>query len=414
MRPIFVSYRRDDSEGEAGRLFGDLVAHFGEDSVFMDVAAIEAGRDIRKVIDESVANCGVLLAVIGKNWVEAKNSAGQRRLDDPSDFVRLETAAALKRDISVIPVLVRGASVPRADQLPEDLKDLAYRHGVELTHPRWNTDLQLLIKALRPHVGESKTAPGAQSQGAAAVLTAPAPAPPTARNVGAKTTPAAPRKPKALILAVMAAVLAIGAAAAYIMMLNHVEDLIPSITAAVIEPDEMKKFQGDNVEVKGYVSGNFLTGTDVKILNYDIPGLGIRLDGSPTDQRLNFIISSTLPICPGTVIRIGVEKKETTKPVYITEQYRPTLPTLTNVAGSLKQGDKDATVTLTGTGFIPGCTDVVVTPLNTVMVSTVNVKSSQSLAVKLSPSHTAPPTVNMAVRNPTGSSSTKELTITKK
>ena len=196
--------------------------------------------------------------------------------------------------------------------------------------------------------------------------------------------------------------------------ITEVEDLLPSITSAVIEPDEMKKFQGDNVEVKGYVSGNFLTGTDVKILNQDIPGLGIRLDGSPTDQRLNFIISSTLPICPGTVIKIGMVKKETTKPVDITVQYSPALPTLTNVAGPLKQGDKDATVTLTGTGFIPGCTDVEVTPLNTVKVGTVTVKSSQSLEVKLSPSDTAPATANIAVKNKTGIGSTKPLTITKK
>lgn len=125
MRAIFVSYRRDDSEGEAGRLFDDLVSHFGEPSVFMDVAAIAVGRDFRKAIDESVATCGVLLSIIGKDWVNAKNEAGQRRLDDPSDFVRLETASALKRDIPVIPVLVHGARMPRPEQLPDDLKELA-------------------------------------------------------------------------------------------------------------------------------------------------------------------------------------------------------------------------------------------------------------------------------------------------
>ena len=152
MRAIFISYRRDDSEGEAGRLFDDLVKEFGEASVFMDVAGIEIGRDFRKAIDESVATCGVVLSVIGKGWIDAKNEAGERRLDSTSDFVRLETASALKRDIPVIPVLVRGASMPRADQLPDDLKDLAYRNGCELTHARWMSDVQLLIKALRPYV----------------------------------------------------------------------------------------------------------------------------------------------------------------------------------------------------------------------------------------------------------------------
>src|SRR5271170_5793188 len=150
MARIFVSYRREDAEGEAGRLFDDLVNHFGEDSVFLDVAAIEVGRDFRKAIDDSVSTCGVLLAIIGKGWLDAKNDAGDRRLDDPSDFVRLETASALKRDIPVIPVLVHGAKMPREDQLPEDLKDLSYRNGLELTHARWNSDMEVLIRALNP------------------------------------------------------------------------------------------------------------------------------------------------------------------------------------------------------------------------------------------------------------------------
>ena len=114
------------------------------------------GRDFRKAIDESVATCGVLLAIVGKNWIDAKNEAGERRLDDPSDFVRLETASALKRDIPVIPVLVHGARMQRPDELPDDLRDLAYRNGCELTHARWGSDLQLLIAALRAHVEDPK------------------------------------------------------------------------------------------------------------------------------------------------------------------------------------------------------------------------------------------------------------------
>jgi TIR domain len=151
MRAIFISYRRDDTEGEAGRLFSDLTKHFGADRVFMDVTGIEPGRDFRKVIDQHVATCGVLLAMIGPQWVSARNSGGQRRLDDPIDFVRLETASALKRDIPVIPVLVHEAKMPRVDEVPDDLKDLCYRSAVELTHARWDSDVQLLIKALGLH-----------------------------------------------------------------------------------------------------------------------------------------------------------------------------------------------------------------------------------------------------------------------
>ena len=159
MRAIFISYRRDDAEGQAGRLFDDLTQHFGDDSVFMDVAAIEPGRDFRRAIDEQVASCGVLLAIIGKNWLTAKDESGARRLDDPMDFVRLETASALKRDIPVVPVLVHGASMPRAEELPEDLKELAFRNAVELTHARWDSDVQVLVKALRSHLGSAQSRP---------------------------------------------------------------------------------------------------------------------------------------------------------------------------------------------------------------------------------------------------------------
>jgi hypothetical protein len=149
LRAIFISYRRQDAEGEAGRLFDDLVSHFGERSVFMDVATIQAGRDFRTAIDDSVATCGVLLAMIGPGWLDARDEAAARRLDDRGDFVRIETAAALRRDIPVIPVLLRGAKVPRADQLPPEIADLAYRNAVELTHARWKSDVQVLITALR-------------------------------------------------------------------------------------------------------------------------------------------------------------------------------------------------------------------------------------------------------------------------
>jgi len=134
-------------------LYDDLARQFGDQSVFMDVTAIEPGRDFRAQIRKSLDNCGVFLAVIGANWTDARNEAGKRRLEDPADFVRLETATALKRgDIPVIPVLVRGAKMPQVEALPEDLLDLAYRNAVELTHARWSSDLQLLVKALHPLV----------------------------------------------------------------------------------------------------------------------------------------------------------------------------------------------------------------------------------------------------------------------
>ena len=115
---IFISYRRDDSEGEAGRLYDDLVRAYGNDSVFMDVAGIAPGLDFRKAIDDNVAGCGVFLAIIGPQWATITDPGGQRRLDDANDFVRLEIASALARNIAVIPVLVhdRTCRIPTSFQ----------------------------------------------------------------------------------------------------------------------------------------------------------------------------------------------------------------------------------------------------------------------------------------------------------
>jgi flagellar biosynthesis GTPase FlhF len=158
MRGIFISYRREDAEGQAGRLFDDLSAHFGRDAVFMDVAGIKKGLDFRRIIDEHVASCGVLLVLIGKRWLSATDSKGKRRLDDANDFVRLETAAALSRDIPVVPVLVQDAVMPTEQDLPDVLKELAFRNGTELTHARWDSDVKLLIEDLRPYLETPTTA----------------------------------------------------------------------------------------------------------------------------------------------------------------------------------------------------------------------------------------------------------------
>lgn len=216
MPAIFISYRREDAEGEAGRLFDDLAAQFGSDFIFMDVVDIKPGRDFRKVIDENVSSCGVLLALIGKGWTNARDGAGRRRLDDPQDFVRLETASALKRDILVIPVLVHGASMPLAEQLPEELKELAYRNAVELTHARWESDVQVLIKALSGYVGLPKGASemkaglsAAGSPGRAGVGT---------KGPAAATEPA--RKSRSAIFAALmvAMLVTVGIVATYILV----------------------------------------------------------------------------------------------------------------------------------------------------------------------------------------------------
>jgi hypothetical protein len=157
MGKIFISYRRTDSEGEAGRLFDDLKSVFGDDHVFIDVEGIDPGKDFRKEIEVAVGACDVLIAVIGKKWLNAVDEAGKLRLDDPQDFVRLETAAALRRDITVIPVLVQRVEMPRSDQLPSELKALAWRNGFELRHDRWNVDIAELIKKLKKILPDNTT-----------------------------------------------------------------------------------------------------------------------------------------------------------------------------------------------------------------------------------------------------------------
>jgi hypothetical protein len=160
MRAIFISYRRDDSEGHAGRLYGDLAKQFGNKSVFMDVAGLGPGVNFPNVINQKIASCGVLLAVIGPGWLDAKDEFGHRRLDNPADFVRLETAAALKRDI-LVPILVHDARMPKPEQLPEDIRALVYCTAVELTHTRWASDVAELAKSLHELLGNRKQAPPA-------------------------------------------------------------------------------------------------------------------------------------------------------------------------------------------------------------------------------------------------------------
>jgi len=133
---IFISYRCEDSQGEALHLFDDLKKCFGTERVFMDVTGIDPGRNFRRVIENAVSSCDLFIAMIGKKWLDASDESGKRRLDDPKDFVRLEAGAALGRDVAVIPVLVQGAAMPRPEQLPAELEPLAWRNAFELRHNR--------------------------------------------------------------------------------------------------------------------------------------------------------------------------------------------------------------------------------------------------------------------------------------
>ena len=101
MGKIFISYRREESEGYAGRLFDGLKEHFGQEHVFMDVIGIESGADFVEALNNALGSCSVLISVIGKSWLSIAGATGNRRLDDPQDFIRLETKIALERACNV-------------------------------------------------------------------------------------------------------------------------------------------------------------------------------------------------------------------------------------------------------------------------------------------------------------------------
>ena len=156
---VFISYRRDDSAGHAGRVHDRLELEFGRDLLFMDVDAVPLGMNFIKILDEAVAKCDALLAVIGPNWLDLRDKEGSRRLDDPHDYVRIEIAAALQRDIPVIPVLLDGAEIPRVDQLPQDIEELALRNGLFVRHASFHNDMDRLIAGLRAPLGQLDAPP---------------------------------------------------------------------------------------------------------------------------------------------------------------------------------------------------------------------------------------------------------------
>ncbi|MDQ5815439.1 MAG: TIR domain-containing protein [Actinomycetota bacterium] len=150
---IFISYRRDDSAGHAGRLYDKLSEGFGADQIFMDIDTIDPGHDFIEVIDRALASSKVVIALIGRRWTTATDSAGRKRLENPQDFVRMEVARSLETGIRVIPVLVQGATMPGPDELPADLTALTRRHAIELSDVRWQYDVGRLTTAIEESLG---------------------------------------------------------------------------------------------------------------------------------------------------------------------------------------------------------------------------------------------------------------------
>jgi TIR domain len=146
---VFLSYRRDDAGGYAGRLADALFRRLGPISVFQDVTAISPGQDYAVAIDRALGDSDAALVVIGPSWLTAATPQGTPRLLEADDYVHLEVARALERDIRVIPVLVGGARLPEATQLPDDLQGMVQRQAVELHNETWHQDVDGLVRSLR-------------------------------------------------------------------------------------------------------------------------------------------------------------------------------------------------------------------------------------------------------------------------
>lgn len=153
---IFLSYRREETGYAAGWLYDRLAERFSDGQVFKDVDSIELGDDFIEAVVTAVESCDVLLALIGDRWLTITDADGRRRLDDPEDFVRLEIETALTRGVRVIPILVAGARMPDAIDLPPGLARLVRRQALDLSPNRFEADLSRLLKVLNSTLAETK------------------------------------------------------------------------------------------------------------------------------------------------------------------------------------------------------------------------------------------------------------------
>ena len=151
MTQIFISYRRADSQAIADRIHDHMAREFGANNVFQDVEDIPPGADFREYLAHAVASSDVLLVIIGKRWLDITDEMGKRRLDDATDFVRIEVETGLNRDnVLVIPIMVDATTMPSVKSLPPTLRALTYRNGVIVRHnPYFDHDIERLIARIK-------------------------------------------------------------------------------------------------------------------------------------------------------------------------------------------------------------------------------------------------------------------------
>lgn len=148
MSKIFINYRREDSAPYAGRIYDKLQDYFGEGNIFLDIDRIEPGEDFVEVIENRLASVEIAIILIGKQWLKIANYTGQRRIDNPRDFVHIEIATLLNRKIRTIPVLVGGATFPDESELPDPIRLLGRKNAYEISDKRFHADIDILIKSI--------------------------------------------------------------------------------------------------------------------------------------------------------------------------------------------------------------------------------------------------------------------------
>lgn len=159
MAGVFISYRREDSQDVTGRIYDRLVEYFSGSGVFKDIDDIPLGSDFRTVIEAAIGRAVAVVVIIGPTWVDCADTDGRRRLDTPTDFVRLEIQVALSKGVPVIPALVGRAAMPAPGELPDDIRPLAYRNGLSIrSDPDFNSDMERLASALEQWLPRSPSA----------------------------------------------------------------------------------------------------------------------------------------------------------------------------------------------------------------------------------------------------------------
>lgn len=152
MARVFISYRRDEA-AYAAYLIRSRLGEISRSDIFLDIETLEMGKKFVSDICQAAYECEVMVVVIGKQWLDIRDDAGNRRLDDPEDILRQEIAIGLKRDIHVIPVLIDGAKMPKKKDLPDDLKPLTERMGIPSIIITLNTILLNSLSQLRVNLG---------------------------------------------------------------------------------------------------------------------------------------------------------------------------------------------------------------------------------------------------------------------